>query len=352
MIKPKYGVMSMAQIRSLNWNGFKVASTFSGAGGSCTGYRMAGFKIAYANEFIPAARKTYRANHGTSILDPRDIRTVQPEQVLELLGMGKGELDLFDGSPPCSSFSTVGKREKGWGQVKKYSDTEQRTDDLFFEYARLVRGIQPKVFIAENVSGLVKGTAKGYFLRILAALEHCGYNVSARLLDAQWLGVPQTRQRIIFMGVRKDLKLAPVFPRPIPYRYDLRDALEGVPDGPTRWTPSDSISAYLYHRTKRGCQFSGAALLYMGKKDSWHSHVRLAWDKPCYTVLQAGQQSYHPDECRPLSIPELKRVCSFPDDYVLTGAFHHQWERCGRSVPPVMMKTIAETVRDKILSRL
>lgn len=342
----------MAQIRSLNWNGFTCASTFSGAGGSCTGYRMAGFKVAYANEFIPAARKTYRANHGKSFVDPRDIRTVKPEQVLEVMGLRPGELDLLDGSPPCASFSTAGKREKAWGQVKKYSDTEQRTDDLFFQYARLVRGIQPKVFVAENVSGLVKGTAKGYFIRILSALRHCGYNVEARLLDAQWLGVPQTRQRIIFVGVRKDLKLAPVFPEPLPYRYDLRDALDGVGSGPIRWTPTDSLSAYLYERTRPGTQFSGAASLYLGRSESWHSHVRLSWDKPSYTVLQAGQQTYHPDECRPLTIPELKRVCSFPDDYILTGSFSNQWERCGRSVPPVMMKAIAETIRDKVLSRL
>lgn len=342
----------MAQIRSLSWNGFNVVSTFSGAGGSCTGYRMAGFRVLYANEFIPAARRTYKANHGQSFLDPRDIRQITPEQILTLIDKRKGEVDLFDGSPPCASFSTAGKREKMWGQVKKYSDTEQRTDDLFFEYARILKGLQPKVFIAENVSGLVKGTAKGYFLRILSALRECGYQVEARLLDSQWLGVPQARQRIIFIGVRNDLTIGPQFPDPLPYRYTVREALEGVPDGPTRWIPEDSMSAYLWQRTEPGKQFNVASAEYLNKGNSWHSHVRLSWDKPSNTVLQAGQQTYHPDQCRALTIPELKRVCGFPDDYVLTGSFHIQWERCGRSVPPVMMKHIAEAVRDKILAKL
>ncbi len=127
--------------------------------------------------------------------------------------MKAGELDLFDGSPPCASFSTAGKREAGWGKVKDYSDTKQRTDDLFLEYVRLLRGLQPKVFVAENVSGLVKGVAKGYFLEILAALKASGYRVTCRVLDAQWLGVPQQRQRTIFVGVREDLGLDPVHPK-------------------------------------------------------------------------------------------------------------------------------------------
>ena len=102
-----------------------------------------------------------------------------------------GQLDLLDGSPPCASFSTSGTRDAGWCKVKKYSDVHQRVDDLFFEYVRLIKGLQPKTFVAENVSGLVKGKAKGYFKIILAALKECGYNVSCRVLDAQWLGVPQ-----------------------------------------------------------------------------------------------------------------------------------------------------------------
>jgi site-specific DNA-cytosine methylase len=218
----------MAEIAAVPWNGFRAVSTFSGCGGSCLGYRMAGFRVLWASEFIPAAQETYQANHPDCTLDTRDIRQVQPAEIVEAIGLGVGELDLLDGSPPCASFSTAGKREAGWGKVKTYSDTRQRTDDLFFEYARILKGLRPKVFVAENVSGLVKGAAKGYFLEILAALKGCGYRVKAKRLDAQWLGVPQVRQRLIFQGVRQDLGLDPAFPKPLPYRYTVADALPWI----------------------------------------------------------------------------------------------------------------------------
>lgn len=218
----------MEDIAAISHNGFNVISTFSGCGGSSLGYKMAGFKVLWANEFIPAAQDVYRRNHPNTILDTRDIRQIQAADIFEATGLKAGELDVFDGSPPCASFSTAGKREKGWGKVKAYSDTKQRVDDLFFEYARLLRDLQPKVFVAENVSGLIKGTAKGYFLEILAALKACGYNVAAKVLDAQWLGVPQMRQRLIFIGVRNDLGIAPAHPKPLPYRYSVRDALPWI----------------------------------------------------------------------------------------------------------------------------
>lgn len=121
--KPPYIVPSMEEIRAKPWNGFNAISTFSGCGGSSTGYRMAGFKILWASEFIDAARESYAANKAPyTILDGRDIRQVKPEDILTAINLKPGELDLFDGSPPCASFSTAGKREAGWGKVKKYSD--------------------------------------------------------------------------------------------------------------------------------------------------------------------------------------------------------------------------------------
>jgi DNA (cytosine-5)-methyltransferase 1 len=227
--KPPYRVPSMEEIRALPWNGFNAVSTFSGCGGSSLGYRMAGFKMLWASEFVPAAQETYRANAAPyTILDTRDIREVTGQDILEATGLGVGEIDLYDGSPPCASFSTAGKREAGWGQVKKYSDTQQRTDDLFYEYARLIEETQPRVFVAENVAGLVKGTAKGYFKLILARLRACGYRVQARVLDASWLGVPQSRNRLIFIGVREDLGMDPAHPAPLPYQYTVRDALPWI----------------------------------------------------------------------------------------------------------------------------
>lgn len=342
---PAYRVPTMKEIGDLEWNGLNVVSTFAGGGGSSTGYRMAGFRVLLANEFVEAARDTYAANcRPGTIVDGRDIREVTATDLLEKIGLEVGELDVFDGSPPCASFSTAGKREKGWGEVKKYSDTEQRADDLFFEYARLVEGLRPKVFVAENVSGLIKGSAKGYFLEILAALEGCGYRVEARLLDAQWLGVPQGRQRLIFIGVRDDLGIDPVFPRPLPYRYTLGDALSGV-EGPVE--PESSMEGMAV-----GKEWSRLRL--GGQSEKYFQLVRPSPFKPCPTVTASGgtrslASVTHPHENRKFSIPELRRVCSFPDDFVLAGTYQQQWERLGRSVPPVMMSHIAATIRDEIL---
>lgn len=380
MSKPPYQVPSMDDIRAIPWNGLTVASTFAGGGGSSTGYRMAGYKVVWANELTASARESYAANMAPgTVLDGRDIRTVRPEDILEATGLDAGELDVFDGSPPCVSFSMAGKRQKGWGKVTTSHDATQRQDDLFHEYARLLRGLQPRAFVAENVSGLVKGTAKGYFIEILAALKDCGYRVEAKLLDAQWLGVPQARQRIIFVGVRSDLQLAPVFPKPLAYRYSVRDAMPWIVRAVHDMRGSFRSTGIF---TDRGCQ---TILTGQPSRNSGHYTVdaetdisRFAigaeWDKlkpgeqseryfslskpalnePCGTVTAEGgslslASVVHPTERRKFTIAELKRICGFPDDYVLKGSYSDQWARCGNAVPPVMMAAIAREIRDRVL---
>jgi DNA (cytosine-5)-methyltransferase 1 len=394
LVKPPYRVPTMAEVRAVEPNGLVAASTFSGCGGSSLGYRMAGFRVAWASEFVQAARDTYRANFPDAIVDERDVRLVQAGEVLEALRMRPGELDLLDGSPPCASFSTAGNREKDWGAVKAYSATKQRTDDLFFEYARLLAGIQPRAFVAENVSGLVKGTAKGYFKEILRALEGAGpgYVVRARLLDAQWLGVPQARQRVIFVGMRKDLGVEPEHPAPLSYRYSLREALPWI--GPTarvvhdtsgafgagdvtdRPSPAITVGAHSVNSLHfkvfaplppteeelQGTSFEGYALeaewrrLQPGEGSDKYLNLRRAHpDEPCPTVTATGGSNpgtagvAHPSEPRKFTIPELRRVCSFPHDFVLTGSYAEQWERCGRAVPPLMMRAVARAVAGVLL---
>jgi DNA (cytosine-5)-methyltransferase 1 len=352
MSKPAYRVPSMREIEAIPWNGYRVASTFSGCGGSCLGYRMAGYRVVYANEFIEEAQRTYKANHPNSYLDTRDIRQVRPEDVMEKADVNRGELDLLDGSPPCSAFSTAGKREAGWGKVKAYSDKAQRVDDLFFEYVRLIDGIRPKVFVAENVSGLVKGTAKGYFKRILAALREPGYRVSCRVLYAQWLGVPQMRQRTIFVGVRDDLKQEPAHPAPLTYRYTVGEAVEGLPaGGEAKWLKPGTDTHRYWFATKPGASLSDACLKLTGK-NSFLTHVKQSQHRQANAITQGTQQLYHWAEPRTLTLQELRRIGGFPDDFVLTGNFSQQWERIGRAVPPLMMARIAQAIADKILSKL
>lgn len=378
----------MAEIRALPHNRFNVISTFSGAGGSSLGYKMAGYRVLWANEFIPVAAETYHINHPDTYLDTRDIRKVKATDILERTGLDVGELDLLDGSPPCASFSTAGKREKGWGKVKDYSGTKQRVDDLFFEFTRLLTDLQPKVFVAENVSGLVKGTAKGYFIEILTALKSCGYAVEAKLLDAQWLGVPQARQRLIFVGVRSDLNKKPVHPKPLPYRYTVREAIPWITQlrlggSPDNWQSSDrpagtvtasdgarkSATAYLssymveaetdISRYAIGAEWDNNKPGEVSKK--YYNLRKPDLDKPSPTITAGSHGGFsptgklssatvvHPLEKRKFSIAELKRICGFPDDFILTGTYAQQWERLGRAVPPIMMSYVAAAIRDNIL---
>lgn len=359
--KPPYKVPSMKEIEAIPWNGYNVVSTFSGGGGSCLGYRMAGYHVLWANEFVEEAQRTYRANHKNTILDTRDIRTVTAENILDAIGIKQGEIDLFDGSPPCCAFSTAGKREKGWGKERAYSDGKtQRIEDLFEEYIRILRGLQPKTFIAENVSGMVKGTAIGYFKHYIHEMKECGYRVKAQLLNSKWLGVPQARERIIFVGVRSDLNKEPVYPKPFQYFYTLRDAFDGLPE--EREEKNRLIEEYARYRNgivlrklpknpKR--PIKGSSVM----NGSYFNLSRESFYEPCSTICQMNGQkgaagNCHPVEDRKFTISELKRITSLPDDFILTGDYTQQWERAGRMVPPVMMMNIAKTIQTEILDRL
>lgn len=359
--KPKYKVPSMKEIEAIPHNGFNVVSTFSGGGGSCLGYRMAGYRVLWANEFVEEAQKTYRANHKETFLDCRDIRTVQPDEILKQIGLEKGEIDLFDGSPPCCAFSTAGKREKGWGEVRAYSDGKaQRIEDLFEEYIRLLDGLQPKTFVAENVSGMVKGKAIGYFKYYLDKMKKCGYNVEARLLNAKWLGVPQSRERIIFIGVRDDLNMSPAYPTPNKYYYNLHDAFEGLPEDRAEKDrliaeiKDYKIGKILAKLPKNPPHKISASSIMNG---SYFNLIRSSYNDPCPTLCQMGATQSCAcacacDEDRRFTINEIKRISSLPDDFILTGDYRQQYERAARMVPPVMMMNIAKAIAENVLCKI
>lgn len=308
-------------------------SFFSGCGGSSTGYKLAKFKVLYANEFIPEAANTYKANHPGTIVDSADIRTINPKDVLKSVNLKRGELDLLDGSPPCSAFSTAGSMSKGWGEVKKYSDTTQRVDDLFFEYVRVLKYMQPKTFVAENVPAIAFGNAKCYYIEILTALRECGYNVQAAVLDSSYLDVPQVRKRLIFVGVRNDFVkrgFVPVFPKPNTYQIKTSDILPhivGIRD--------PAISLYI----------SAQRPFFTITASDATTTETARFSSGAFVETQCGEQ-------RKLTIAELKILSSFPKDFELTGTFQQQWERIGRAVPPLMMYHVAKTIRDKILKLL
>lgn len=302
-----------------------VISTFAGCGGSSLGYHMAGFRELLAVEWEQNAADTFRLNFPHVPLYHGDIAKLSVAECLRLAGVAPGELDVFDGSPPCQGFSTAGKREIG-----------DARNQLFREYCRLLQGLRPRAFVMENVSGMVKGDFKLIFAEILRTLKGCGYRVKARLLNAMFYGVPQSRERMIFVGVREDIAREPSHPSGWSEPVTVRDAFAGVgsPDSP-QLTP-------LYRRYWHDAGQGGT----VGKLSCV---VRLAEHRPSTTVQKSGGSGdpFHPTECRAVSTSERRRLGSFPDPFRFTG-WRDAVERIGNSVPPLLMRSIARHVRTLI----
>jgi len=172
-----------------------VVSTFAGCGGSMLGYSMAGYRELLAVEWDKYAVTTLKNNNSELPIYNGDIRLLSSSECLDIIGLAPGELDVLDGSPPCQGFSNAGKR-----------NIEDNRNMLYLEYTRLLKKIKPKVFVMENVSGLIQGKMKLIFSEIVKELKKAGYKVSVRLLNMCWYSVPQSRERLIFIGIRDDLR--------------------------------------------------------------------------------------------------------------------------------------------------
>jgi DNA (cytosine-5)-methyltransferase 1 len=325
------------------------------------------------NDFSPNARDTLRANFADARVDVRDIRAIRPEEVLSALGMSVGDLDLLEGSPPCStSFSTASNnatagRRKDWGAVRRNSGTNQRADDLFFEWARVLAGVMPRAFVAENVAGLAKGAAFGYLKLVVERLESVGYLVGAKILDAQWLGVPQARPRLVLVGIRRDVASARgmgtkdvPFPAPLDYRYTTRDALpylasllhdtsgtRGAGEVIDRPCPTitvgvNSVNAYHFRALGPEPVDVGPA--------PWDINAARAAHEYALSFKARASRLIKGSERRMLSPREIKRLFALPDDFVLVGSYAQQWERVGGSTPPRVMAAIARRIRDEVLT--
>ncbi|TWH48540.1 DNA cytosine methyltransferase [Sporomusa sp. KB1] len=320
---------------------FKVVSTFAGCGGSSLGYKLAGGKVLMAVEWDDNAAETYRINHPGTYVYHGDIANLSVQEILNIIGLMSGELDIFDGSPPCQGFSMSGKREMHDGR-----------NQLFREYVRLLRGLQPKVFVMENVAGMVKGKMKIIFAAIMRELKASGYNVSARLMNAMYFGVPQSRPRMIFIGVRKDLGILPSHPkaqcRPITFRqacYDLRGN-----------NPDDRMLGEMLLKVARlqPDSWSTDPVIYKAIKGNFASSIStqwIGWDRVCGTLTKSEISTsglVHPDRERYISLAEAKRISSFPDEFKFTDR-KSGIVRMGNCVPPLLMKAIAEHIRDNIL---
>ena len=312
-------------------NGFKVFGTFINGGGSSMGYKLAGFEHLGGVEIDPQVADIYKTNHKPKYLYVDDIREFNkrddlPEELYNL--------DILDGSPPCSTFSMAGSRESAWGKEKVFREgqAKQTLDDLVFVYIETINKLKPKVAILENVKGMIAGNAKAYVKEANRRLNDYGYNVQIFLLNAASMGVPQKRERVFFVCSKKELnypKLKLSFnEKAIPFReVKSIGEKEGI----------NGQRAELWEKCKQGDNFSTIT------PNKNFSSMRLSDVKVCNTITANQCEGFfHSTEKRSLVKDELCKIGSYPMDYNFKTI--RPMYLVGMSVPPVMIAQIANQI--------
>lgn len=361
---------------------FSVVSTFAGGGGSSTGYRLAGGKVIAVNEVDPEAATTYRMNYPDTPLVNLDIRKITRKggrkAVLDFFGgfeVGIGDLDILDGSPPCTTFSNA-SAGRGKDKVERkniiHANVEQsRIGMLIHDYIYLVNCLKPRVFVMENV---VPSRKSPVFRDAITRAEKHGYVIQWQTVKSKHCGVAQHRERLITIGVRDDIAnelgfvapadLAQLFPSSGD-EVDLRSALLGVENDPEEvevWLDSCRLSAS-YEQIRAIPKGGSKHLKVADVIQDWKSLnadfnlIRAGWDTTCPTLTCRGQQLgisgvHHPDFDRKFTIAELKRIMSLPDDFRLSGTLNDKATRIGNMVPPLMTHAIANRVYECVLSKI
>ncbi len=334
-----------------------VFSCFACGGGSTMGYKLAGFDVVGCNEIDPKMIEAYKANHNPKYAYLEPIQTFKQRKDLprELYN-----LDILDGSPPCSSFSMAGNREKDWGKDKKFREgqSEQVLDTLFFDFIDLAKELQPKVVVAENVKGLLLGDAKSYVRQIYKDFDLAGYHCQHWLLDASKMGVPQRRERVFFIALRKDLAkpfmsqvdLFTVSPKLI---LDFNE--QEIPYKDFADYEGDSITEYAktaWDNRQYGDNNIAESKARCGMKVTDMNTGYIYEDKVCQTLTAKGRHgSLLFSKPIRLSKTEFCKIGSYPIDYNFTN--NNQWGYLiGMSVPPVMTAQIASQIYNQWLSKL
>ncbi len=302
------------------------------------GYKLAGYQVIGNCEIDPEMMKLYKANNHPEysfLMDIRDFLKIPDEEIPDELK----DLDILDGSPPCSVFSMAGSREDGWNVEKTFREgqAKQRLDDLFLYFIEVARKLKPKVVIAENVKGLITGNAKGWVNRIIKAFDDAGYTVQIFLLNASRMGVPQKRERVFFIAHRKNLmykKLSMNFDsEPIPFEkvrepYGKAFSGDNMASKLMKYRiPSDRCLQDINKRVRK----TGSGFTSPLNHD----------DEPVQTIT-AGGYCFRMCDGLLMTDKDIISCQTFPQDY----DFMNQSVQyvCGMSVPPVMMAKISEQV--------
>ncbi len=333
----------------------KVFSCFACGGGSTMGYKLAGFDVIGHNDIDPKMVEVYKENHNPKYSFLESITTFAKRKDLpkELY-----ELDILDGSPPCSSFSIAGNREKDWGKEKKFREGQelQVLDTLFFDFIDLAKELQPKVVVAENVKGLLLGNAKEYVRRIYKAFDEAGYTCQHFLLNASKMGVPQRRERVFFIALRKDL--APKFMEYVDMFTELPKIELEFNEKEIPFKEIDDINVFetdikicpSYKKCWDECK-EGNSFSTVHHKGMLHNSMKLDRNKVLPTIpAHRDGGSYHWKYPRHLTDKENCLAGSYPLDYNFLKL--RSKYLIGMSVPPLMTGKIVEQIYKQWLSKL
>lgn len=334
----------------------KVFSCFACGGGGSMGYKLSGYDVIGCNEIDPRMMYTYCQNHNPrfNFLEPIQTFKLRDDLPDELY-----QLDILDGSPPCSTFSIAGSREDAWGVEKKFREGQasQVLDTLFFDFIDLAKKLQPKVVIAENVKGLLLGEAQKYVARIYEDFDKAGYMVQHFLLNGAAMGVPQRRERVFFVCLRKDLcapflKQVNLFEEKPALEMEFNEApiLFGeFADFNGRMCESPIVRK-LWDNRQRGDVSQGDANLRLYGKEANFNQQYVYLDKVSPTLASKETCLVHFEQPRYLSASEVCCLSTFPLDYNFCGQSPHYI--CGMSVPPLMMAQVSNQVWLQWLSKL
>lgn len=330
---------------------YTTIELFAGAGGLALGIEKAGFDTLGLIEFDRDASDTLKCNRQEWKVINDDIANISCIDLPEYFNLEIGELDLLSGGAPCQSFSYAGKR----------LGLEDARGTLFYHYAKFLEQLQPKMFLFENVKGLLSHD-KGKTYRVITDIfQSCGYSIKYKVLNAWDYGVAQKRERLITIGIRNDLTDKITFDFPVPHKYKpiLRDILLDCPK-----SEGSSYSEYkrkIFELVPPGGYWrdipEDIAKEYM--KSCWYMEGgrtgilrRLSFDEPSLAVLTSPSQKQtdrcHPLEARPFTIRENARCQSFPDDWQFCGSVGSQYKQVGNAVPVNLAYEIALQIRKSL----
>jgi DNA (cytosine-5)-methyltransferase 1 len=334
----------------------KVFSCFACGGGSTMGYKLAGFDVLGCNEIDPKMMDAYKTNHNPkyAYLEPIQEFKNRKDLPSELYN-----LDILDGSPPCSSFSMAGNREKDWGKDKVFKEgqAKQVLDTLFFDFIDLAKELQPKIVVAENVEGILMGNAKKYVRKIYEEFGNAGYYVQHFLLNASKMGVPQRRKRVFFVALRKDLAI------PFLHQSDMFTQMPKIEmefnekeipfkefdSGKKGMKLFPSVSEW-YDKVKLGESVCNCIRRH-GLKEKLYSYSKVNPDRALKTILSSYDSGeFRHDSQHYLHIDDIIKGGSFPADYDFLNLKPKYL--VGMSVPPLMIARIADEIYNQWLSKL